>query len=173
MTRIDLGGGARLDWLPQETILFEGSHLSRVTEVDLAPDALVSRGGCGDPRATRPWGGRADGPAGRHPHDPAGRGAAAQEHLALGPDALGDRAALGDARAFATLVLAAADAGDALAPMRALPSIDGVRRAVSAWDGRLVMRFMARDPAPLRRALICAIVALRGFPMPRVWQSET
>ncbi len=35
--RLTVGEGARLDWLPQETILFEGGRLSRKLEVDLAP----------------------------------------------------------------------------------------------------------------------------------------
>ena len=33
--------GARLDWLPQETILFDGSALVRRLEVDLAGDARL------------------------------------------------------------------------------------------------------------------------------------
>src|SRR6218665_271998 len=37
-TRIEVGAGAHLDWLPQETILFEGARLDRSLEVDLAPD---------------------------------------------------------------------------------------------------------------------------------------
>ncbi|MFT6452229.1 MAG: urease accessory protein, partial [Halocynthiibacter sp.] len=36
---LQLGAGARLDWLPQETILFEGCSLRRETRVELAGDA--------------------------------------------------------------------------------------------------------------------------------------
>ena len=32
-----VGAGGHLDWLPQETILFESSHLARDTQIDLAP----------------------------------------------------------------------------------------------------------------------------------------
>ena len=34
-----VGAGGRLDWLPQETLLYQHSHLLRRTEIDLAPDA--------------------------------------------------------------------------------------------------------------------------------------
>ncbi len=38
-TTLTLGAGARLDWLPQETILFDGARLSRRLDADLATDA--------------------------------------------------------------------------------------------------------------------------------------
>ncbi|SDZ31634.1 urease accessory protein [Jannaschia faecimaris] len=171
-TRITVSRGAHLDWLPQELIAFEGSHLARVTQVDLAADAhflcvdsvilgrpahgeIVTTARLDDLRTIRRDG------ALFH-----------QEHLSLGPETLSDPVALGGVRALATLVLAAPGAGDALSAIRALPSTGGVRQAASAWDGRLVVRLMARDPAPLRRALMSAIVTLRGTPMPRVWQSD-
>src|SRR6187402_1785151 len=34
-TRIEVGAGARVDWLPQETILFDRAALSRKLDVDL------------------------------------------------------------------------------------------------------------------------------------------
>ena len=37
--RLRLAAGAKLAWLPQETILFDGGHLSRSLDVDLADDA--------------------------------------------------------------------------------------------------------------------------------------
>src|SRR5690606_23233603 len=36
LTRVELAEGARFDWLPQETILFDGGRLSRRFEADLA-----------------------------------------------------------------------------------------------------------------------------------------
>ena len=36
---LTLGAKARLDWLPQETILFNEARLSRTLHVELAPDA--------------------------------------------------------------------------------------------------------------------------------------
>jgi len=38
-TLIDVGNGARVDWLPQETILFDGAALDRRLRVNLAGDA--------------------------------------------------------------------------------------------------------------------------------------
>jgi urease accessory protein len=40
-TRLALGEGAVLEWLPQETILFEGARLDRRMEVSLAPGARL------------------------------------------------------------------------------------------------------------------------------------
>ena len=39
--RVSFGAAARLEWLPQETILFEGARLTRRLEIDLAPDASL------------------------------------------------------------------------------------------------------------------------------------
>ncbi len=38
-TRIAVGSGARAEWLPQETILFDGAALDRALEVEMAGDA--------------------------------------------------------------------------------------------------------------------------------------
>jgi urease accessory protein len=39
--RLDVAPGATLEWIPQETILFDGARLSRRIEVDVAPDARL------------------------------------------------------------------------------------------------------------------------------------
>lgn len=39
-TRIRIGSGACLEWLPQETIVFNGARYQQQLRVDLAPDAL-------------------------------------------------------------------------------------------------------------------------------------
>jgi len=44
--RIALAAGARLDWLPQGTILFDDVRLQRTTEIELAPDARLLFGEC-------------------------------------------------------------------------------------------------------------------------------
>jgi urease accessory protein len=41
LTFLDLAEGARLDWIPQETILFEGGRLSRRLEANLAADSAL------------------------------------------------------------------------------------------------------------------------------------
>jgi urease accessory protein len=40
-TQLTAGRGAKLDWLPQETILYEGGRLHRTLDVDLAEDAIL------------------------------------------------------------------------------------------------------------------------------------
>ena len=165
---LSVGPGARLDWLQQETILFDGSVTRRETMVDLAPDAallmvesvVLGRAAMGEAgRDARLDDIRTVRRAGRIVHS---------EHLSLGPDALACPATLGGARALASLVLIGPGAADALPRLRALPAF----AAASAWDGRLVARFAHGEAAILRRALIDAILALRGMPMPRVWQAE-
>ena len=168
-TRLTVGAGAHLDWLPQETILFDGSDTRRETTATLGEGAsilmvdavILGRGAMGetvrDARLDDIRGIEVDG---RPLH---------QEHLALTPDALTDPNALGGATAMATLVAAGRGAPDVLTPLRrVLPSF----AAASAWDGRLVARLLHDDPAELRRALVRAIVVLRGRPVPRVWQAE-
>ncbi|WP_432675319.1 urease accessory protein UreD [Nioella aestuarii] len=40
-TRLTIASGGRIDWLPQETIVFERSSLRRRLRVDMAPDATL------------------------------------------------------------------------------------------------------------------------------------
>lgn len=40
-TRLDIAAGATLEWLPQETILFDGARLARRLDVEVAPDATL------------------------------------------------------------------------------------------------------------------------------------
>ncbi len=168
---LTVGPGGHLDWLPQETILFDGCAARRRTVIDLAEGAgclavealVLGRAAMGETVArldlsdTRTI--RRDG---RAIH---------LEPLALTPAHLGVRPALLDgARAVASLVLVAPGAADALGPVRAALDEPGVRSAASAPDGRLVVRLMAPDGWPLRRQLARLIVLLRRAPLPRVWQ---
>nr|WP_236687831.1 urease accessory protein UreD [Jannaschia aquimarina] len=166
--RLTVGAGARLDWLPQETILFEGSATRRDTVVDLAEDATVllvesailGRAAMGErTQAATLSDRRTIRRAGRLIHE---------EHFHLDPEALAHPHALAGAQAVASLILIGPGAEDAHSRLRDLPDF----AAASAWDGRLVVRMAHATAAPLRRALIGAIVALRGAPMPRVWQAE-
>lgn len=171
-TRLKVEEGARLDWLPQETILFEGAALSRRLEADLAPGAtllcaeavVLGRAAMGETpeRAalSDQWRIRRDG---RLVH---------AEALRLAPPLprLRSAAGLGEARAIATLLLLDDAAEDRLAPLRALlPESPGLRAAASAWEGRLVVRLLAREARPMRALLMTLISHLRGAPLPRVW----
>lgn len=173
--RFDIGAGARLDWLPQETILFEHSNLQRDTQIKMAADARLLM--C----ETLVFGRVAMGETLRSVHlldrrvVTRGGTPALIEPLRIDAATLADRdapAGLRGARAVSTLALIAPGAEDALTPLRdALNQCDGVTAAASAWDGKCVARLMAADPAPLRRALARAIETLRGGPLPRVWQT--
>jgi urease accessory protein len=167
-----VGAGARLDWLPQETILFEGGRLARRLTAEIAEDAeltvlesvVLGRAAMGetlrDATITDHW--RLS-RAGRLVH---------AEALRLGPDigaAAAGRATLAGARAFATIVHLAPRAQDRLGQARALLEGIGIPAAASARPGLLVLRFLAPDAAPLRAALFRFLMDFRGAPLPRVW----
>lgn len=170
-----VGAGGHLDWLPQETILFNGSAAARRTVIDLAPGAsclaveslVLGRAAMGetvgaldfrDTRLIRR--------AGRPVH---------LEPLHLRTDHLGQRTALlNGARAAASIVLIAPGAADALDAVRAIltePGVTGAASAPQTHDGaRLTVRLMATDAWPLRRQLVRLLTHLRRSPPPRVWQ---
>ncbi len=162
-----VGAGARLDWMPQETILFQSCNLIRRTTIDLAPGAecLLAE--------TVILGRHAMGETLTHAHltdhrliRRAGRPVWA-ESLHLTPDTLGldGPALLNGARAFAVVCLIAQGAEDAVAPLRAaLPDL-----AVSGWDGRCIARLTAPDGWPLKTQLAQILHILTGRPLPRVW----
>lgn len=182
-----VGPGARLDWLPQETILFDGADLARRYEVDMAADGrllmveqvALGRLAMGEtaPRARLRdvWRVRRD-----------GRTIFAD---ALRLDGEAPAAALdgpgcwAGARAAATVLYVAPDAEDRLAAARAalgdagraLNGLDADRPAApsggaSAWRGMLVARLLAPDACALRAALLPLIHALRDAAPPRVWR---
>ncbi len=161
--------GGRLDWMPQETILYQSSNLSRRTEIDLGTGAecLLAE--------TIILGRHAMGEVVTHAHlrdhriiRRNGRPVWA-ETLHLTPDILTSPspALLGDARALAVVCLVAQGAEDAVGPLRAaLPHI-----AVSGWDGKCVVRLTARDGWSLKQTLAQILHILSGRPLPRVWQT--
>ena len=76
-------------------------------------------------------------------------------------------ATLGGQRAFATVLLVAPEAEDLIDPFRAAI---GDRGAASAWSGKLVARFLARDGFDLRKSLIPALTLLAGGEgLPKTW----
>jgi urease accessory protein len=162
-----------VDWLPRETIFFDGGRLARRLEADLSGDARLlaleamtfgralkgERVLCG--ALSDQWRIRRDG---RLIHAEALRLAGDLAAAVAGP------ATLGGARALATLVEVAPDAADRLAAARArIAHLDGVAAGASAKDGVLILRFLAPDIAPLRHALIRFLAAYREAPLPRVW----
>ena len=171
-TDIRVGAGARLDWLPQETILFDRAALDRRLEGDLAGDAVAllaetivfGRTAMGE--AVRSllladrWRVRRDGRL------------VFADGLMLDGNAeavLGAAATASGARAVANLVLLADTAPARLADMRAVLNDCASEAGASAWPGVLNVRFVAQSGQMLRRDLKRVVEALRGRPMPRVW----
>ncbi|MEO1291505.1 MAG: urease accessory protein UreD [Pseudomonadota bacterium] len=196
--RITLAENAYLDWLPQETILFEGGRLRRRVEVTMPETArllalestVLGRRAMGERVETGAfldhWRVRR---GGRLVFADAIRLSEPIHAATSGP------ATLGGARAWASLLYVAPDAEDRLDAARlllgkaavlaaeptasALPLEgveelgDGYRPSIewgaSCWDGILFIRLLASHGAPLRRVLRAFLPEFRGVPLPRVW----
>ena len=171
-TRVAAGPGAAVEWLPQETILFDGGRLERRLEVEMAETAAVTALECvvlgraamgesvGSGFLADQWRFRR---GGRLVHAEALRLDAFTGHGA---------ATLRGARAFATLVHAAPGAESRLDPARAILAAAGdVPVAASAKRGVLIVRWLGEDARALRAGVIRFLMAFRDCPLPRVWTS--
>ena len=167
---LSLGASAALDWLPQETILFDRSTLARRTRADLGPGAhlilsetvVLGRAAMGETvreLAFSDW--REVRRQGRPVLVEPLRITAAT--LQAGP------AGLNGARALATVALVAPGAEDALAAVRACMP-DGIEAAASGWDGKLIVRLIGPDLLPVKRGVARVLNVMRGVALPRVWQ---
>ncbi|OHV81361.1 urease accessory protein UreD [Ensifer sp. LCM 4579] len=175
-TRLSAAAGARIDWLPQETILFDRASLSRALDVDLASDAvllaveavLLGRKAMGEAVHTGLFRDRwRVSSHGKLIH---------AENLTLADEIarLAARpAVLGGAAAFATLLFVAPDSEAMLSKLRAA-------LAAVAWAGvshnrvggrdKLVARVVAADGFELRKILVPLISHLRkDASVPKVW----
>lgn len=168
-TRLEVGAGAHLDWLPQETILFEGARLDRSLEVDLAPDAsffaieaiILGREAMGEAargaRLRDNWRIRR---GGRLVHAEATR-------LSADPLERDGLSLLAGAGAFATLLYVGADAERKLEPSRALLS---GQSGASVVGERLVVRAIAASGLALRKIITPIVAQLSGAgALPRLW----
>ncbi|MBW6418081.1 urease accessory protein UreD [Celeribacter sp. PS-C1] len=166
------GVGASLEWLPQETILFEKSRLSRRTSAEIAGDArflfveslVLGRAAMGEVIETLHLTDRRDiRRAGRLEF---------LEPLEIDAGLLATRdhaATLCGARAIATIGLF--DQGvEGQAELIKQITQDGVTAGVSGWNGKLVIRAMAGDGYPLRRYVARVLKQIRQAELPRVWQ---
>lgn len=168
-----------LEWLPQETIVFQGARLRRTTRVEVAPQGRLLAG------EILTFGRRA-------------RGESLTEGLlrdaweirrgdrlvwadALHLDGdlaemLGHAAGFAGATACATVIYVADDAPDRLELARELLSEAGeVRCAATVVNGILILRWLAPDTTPLRTSFAAfwsafrvAAAALPGK-LPRLW----
>ena len=170
-THIDIGNGARLDWLPQETILFDKANLSRRFSVDLGEDAtflavesvVFGRSAMGETVQSGAyhdrWRIRRNGEL-VHADDVRFDGDI--EAIAAGHASLGGRAAM------ATIIYCGAAGEQLIEPLRAALGEAG---GASWFDNKLLARIVAPDGFGLRQRLVPAIALLRnGADLPKPWQ---
>ncbi|WP_208987375.1 urease accessory protein UreD [Roseibium marinum] len=169
------GKDAVLEWLPQETILFNRSGLSRSLRAELESNArflmletvVLGRKAMGE-RVNSvffrdSWRIRRNGKL-VFADDFRLEGNA--EQILAGP------ATAREGQAVATLVDCTPDALDRLALARScLDNLAAgtVRAAASAWNGLLTVRFVSDDSRDLRNALITFLTGYRSADLPRVW----
>lgn len=168
--RLSIAPAGKLIWLPQETILFQGAHLRRTVEIDLHAEASVlfvealvfGRTAMGetvtDGELFDRWRVRRSGEL--IFTDALRLEGAVGAALAQGAVAAGHCA-------VATVLVVPADAA-ALERARGL----GFRgeAGISAWNGVMLARLVARDGAALRHDLQTLLAALHGSP-PRLWMN--
>lgn len=172
-TRIEVGDGARAEWLPQETILFDKARLHREARIMLSGgvsflglEAVIF---------------------GRAAMSERMRGGALRDLLRIyrdgrliyadaleiagDVDALLHKPAMADgAGAMAILVHASSEAASLLPAVRDAIGNTRARAAASSWNGLLAVRLLAPDGAALRHDIVAALAVLRGGrPLPRVW----
>lgn len=159
--------GATLLWLPQETILFDGAALTRRITADLAGDARFLA------VESVILGREAMGEKVRHAqlHDRwriwRNDRLLFADDISFDGSAPDSQATLGEARAFATVVLVSPGAEDMMEKARAAIGKSG---GASAWSGKLVARLAARDGFELRKSLIPALTLLaEGASLPKTW----
>ena len=170
---IDLGGKASLHWLPQETILFDGAGFSRHLKVEMddaasflasemmvfgrtAMHETVRQGNISDQwRISR---------GGRLIHAEALRLDGHIDEKLLQP------ASADGGVCVATTLYVSCDAEAKADAVRSFfKNHDDVRTAVSAWDGKLVIRSVCGNTARLKRLMAQFIEQFRNIANPRVW----
>ncbi|HET6470039.1 MAG TPA: urease accessory protein UreD [Geminicoccaceae bacterium] len=177
-TRLRVGAGAMLSWLPQPTILFDRGRLDRRLVAELAPaarllacESLVFGRTARGERVT-------DG----FIHDSwrvhrNGRLVWADAFSLAGDidAALRRPAILNGGRALATCLYVAEDAARWLEPVRGWLAAAAVRAGVSLMPGLLVMRFIGDSGRAVQDALgalldrLRSALAGRELALPRVW----
>jgi urease accessory protein len=179
-THLTVRAGAALEWLPQETILFDHSAVDRRLQVDLATDArflgvetvVFGRTAMGE-RVGQGWLRdliriRRDGDLLLHD----------AIRIEGEIDAMLQHAAVAaGAKVLATIVYVAADTDEKLAALRATtlsppaPSATpATEAAATVRNGILIARILGANSGLVRRTVIAALAVLReDRPLPRVW----
>lgn len=174
-TRLRVADGARLEWLPQETILFDNARLRRRIDIELAPTARFLG------VETIVFGRRA---SGERLHSGALRDSWTlrigdrlvwADAFGLEGDIAAHRArpfGIGDAAGYATIIVAGPNVAE-LAPL----ARDCAQGAASLVNGVLLLRFLEDDAARLRGVIVEALKELRpratgrSGGAPRLWMN--
>lgn len=171
-TRLSVAAGGRVEWLPQETIVFDRARVRRSLEVGLHPEGsallfeatVFGREAHGE---TVREGAFAD----RWRVRRGGRLVYADTLRLTGAvaDRLARPAVAGGMRALATLLHVAPDAEARLEEARGLLQDSAAECGASAFNGLLVVRWLAPSIGALRRDVARFMTGFRGRPLPRVW----
>ena len=167
---LSLENRSKLDWIPQETILFDESAIKRTIKVDMLEHShllmvesiILGRQAMGECvrnnlfldqwkilRNNKPI---------------------YLESLKLSnANELSGFATLGKNKALATILYIAPDSEERLEQMRKILQETDVLGGASAWDGKLVVRLISEYPRFLRLALINILTQFRERSLPRVW----
>jgi len=168
--KLEVAKGARLSWLPQETILFDRARLSRRIDIELADGAslimaeavVFGRAAMGEAMHVGHF-------ADRWRLRRGGRLVYADTARLDGgvADKLAAAAVANGGIAIATVLVAPGGEAE-VAAVRALEQQFAGEVGISAWNGIAVARLCAKDGARLRHDLIAVLAAL-GTEVPRLW----
>jgi urease accessory protein len=168
---LKVAAGARLAWLPQETILFDRARLSRRIDIDLAEDAslllceiiVFGRAAMGERMQSGAF-------VDRWRLRRGGRLVFA-ETIRLDGD-IGEKLARPSiAKAGAAIGTALIVPGDEILVER-IRELSGSFRGevgISAWNGFAMARFCAQDAARLRADMMAVLGRASTSPLPRLW----
>ena len=164
---IHLGTNARFNWLPHETILFDGASLDRQIDVDMAEKSrflglettIFGREASGETINSiyfrEAWNIKY---GGKLIHS---------DIIKLDGTLPSSKATLGDNRVFATIILIDPSANIDLEKLR---EKIGPYGGVSAWNGKLVARFLAKDGMIFKKAIVSALSVLASpTELPKTW----
>jgi urease accessory protein len=166
-TAITIGAGARLCWLPQETILFNQAQLNRNLEIDMQQSAecllcepiIFGRQHMGERflkgEMTDRWHIRQQG---KLIH---------LEAMRISPLSLPQKSGFDNAGAAATLLFISPKAEALFSKMNSQKTPE---MACGYWQNKLMVRLIARDGYQLRKTLFPILKELmQGVPLPKVW----
>ena len=176
---LEVGRGAWLEWLPQETILYDGARLDRATEAIVHPHGRLLAGEClvfglaasAEPMLT----GRVRDSWRIRDHAGALRWADSFSVEGDVSAVLASPACLGGARAYATALYVGADAGAHLTAARELVETKEVRSGATLRGEVLIARWLGEDPLKVRRGFerywkgMRRIAAGLGGELSRLW----